>query len=610
VPEQAKVFISYRRDDARHVAGRLADRLDEHFRVFMDIDTIEPGTDFSAAVRSAIIDCDVLLALIGSQWTTVVDDQGHRRLEDPHDWVAEEIRVALLRDTRVIPVLIDGARMPSADLLPASLRPLATRQALPLRHESFTSDSARLIEVIERTKAAARAAAEAGSKPMAAQPVVAEPAAAEPAAAQPVGRQPDLYADAEYGAALSALFAEDWSSAVTQLTRVLGRYPGHPAVTERLELARSQQHLAELDGRAALAAGQRRWPAAVDALEELLALAPAYPDARARLETARHRQRISQLVADIRGLAAAGQWERVSAAGSELAAIEPTAADPDGLVTRAAQVMQRSRWQPTPAGTSGVAAGGSPGGTSAPPAGGSPAEASTTAPGGGPIAARFSGPAWTTPTGGGADGPAEVRPRRRYGWWLLAAVSVAVLIVAGIVVANYVGGGTGGSASGDTAPTTHTSRSSGGHSVTQANPARTELLGHVPEGTRGSCADLDLDQASRAGSRAAVICVPAGGHPGHVQYMLYDSPDAMLKAYRIRVPDGTGPSDCTTDPGENTYTKPTPSQTGRLGCYESAQGNRLLAWTDDTTNICAVAWDPHMSFAELKQWWQTEAGPI
>jgi hypothetical protein len=41
----ARVFVSYRRDDTRHVAGRLADRLVERFQVFMDMDTIEPGTD-------------------------------------------------------------------------------------------------------------------------------------------------------------------------------------------------------------------------------------------------------------------------------------------------------------------------------------------------------------------------------------------------------------------------------------------------------------------------------------------------------------------------------------------------------------------------------------
>jgi hypothetical protein len=45
------VFISYRRGESRHVAGRLADRLIDRFcaeRIFMDVQAIEPGTDFRA----------------------------------------------------------------------------------------------------------------------------------------------------------------------------------------------------------------------------------------------------------------------------------------------------------------------------------------------------------------------------------------------------------------------------------------------------------------------------------------------------------------------------------------------------------------------------------
>ena len=59
--ESMRVFVSYRRQDARHVAGRLADRLVERFQVFMDMDTIEPGTDFTDVIRQAVKDCDVFL---------------------------------------------------------------------------------------------------------------------------------------------------------------------------------------------------------------------------------------------------------------------------------------------------------------------------------------------------------------------------------------------------------------------------------------------------------------------------------------------------------------------------------------------------------------------
>jgi hypothetical protein len=44
------IFISYRREDSAGWTGRLAERLKERFRtesIFMDIDTIQPGTDFT-----------------------------------------------------------------------------------------------------------------------------------------------------------------------------------------------------------------------------------------------------------------------------------------------------------------------------------------------------------------------------------------------------------------------------------------------------------------------------------------------------------------------------------------------------------------------------------
>src|SRR5215210_2331700 len=104
-----RVFISYRRQDARHVAGRLADRLVERFQVFMDMDTIEPGTDFTDVIRQAVEDCDVFLSVIGAQWMSVKDDQGQRRLDDAGDWVVAETVAALQRNVPVIPVLVDGA---------------------------------------------------------------------------------------------------------------------------------------------------------------------------------------------------------------------------------------------------------------------------------------------------------------------------------------------------------------------------------------------------------------------------------------------------------------------------------------------------------------------
>jgi hypothetical protein len=52
---------------------------------------------------------------------------------------------------RVVPVLVEGARMPRADELPASLAVLTRRQALELSPNRFDTASERLIGALELT---------------------------------------------------------------------------------------------------------------------------------------------------------------------------------------------------------------------------------------------------------------------------------------------------------------------------------------------------------------------------------------------------------------------------------------------------------------------------
>ena len=143
------VFLSYRRADSPYAAGRLADRLGERFELFMDID-IAPGLHFGRALTDAVSSCDVMLVLIGPSWLDAMDDDGNPRLQNPRDWVVQEIEAALARDVTVIPVLVDGARMPLPEQLPEQLESLAFRQAISLRHESFNTDITSLMNAIEQ----------------------------------------------------------------------------------------------------------------------------------------------------------------------------------------------------------------------------------------------------------------------------------------------------------------------------------------------------------------------------------------------------------------------------------------------------------------------------
>jgi hypothetical protein len=148
-----RIFVSYRRDDAAYPAGWLFDRLVDHFgdgQVFRDVDSIPLGDDFVEEITAAVGSCAVLLTVIGARWLTVTGEGGQRRLDDPADFVRLEIEVAFAHGVRVIPVLVDGARMPDATELPASLTQLAHRQALELSPNRFRSDAAHLLEELDR----------------------------------------------------------------------------------------------------------------------------------------------------------------------------------------------------------------------------------------------------------------------------------------------------------------------------------------------------------------------------------------------------------------------------------------------------------------------------
>jgi len=150
------VFISYRREDSGPYAILLKEHLSKHFPdvpVFMDLDSIEAGIDFAEAIESAVSSCVVLVALIGRQWLTITDEEGQRRLDNPDDYVRFEIQTALERCVRVIPVLVDGARVLRLQQLPADLQKLARLNALEMSYSRFEYDETRLVATIEKVLA-------------------------------------------------------------------------------------------------------------------------------------------------------------------------------------------------------------------------------------------------------------------------------------------------------------------------------------------------------------------------------------------------------------------------------------------------------------------------
>jgi TIR domain-containing protein len=148
-----KIFISYRRADSKYVVDRIRDRLIDAYdeeAVFRDLESIPLGQNFSDVLKESTTTCDVMLVVIGPQWASITDDQGNKRLFEPHDYTRLEVEAGLANNKiLVIPLLVMNARMPSLEEIPESLAELRFRNAINIRNDpDFTPDMQRLIQGI------------------------------------------------------------------------------------------------------------------------------------------------------------------------------------------------------------------------------------------------------------------------------------------------------------------------------------------------------------------------------------------------------------------------------------------------------------------------------
>ncbi|OPG01638.1 hypothetical protein B1R27_36050 [Streptomyces sp. GKU 895] len=164
------VFINYRRGGHSGVVDDLDAALARHFgrtQVFLDRPSLLPGQRFADALAERVADCDALIAVLHPGWADerhaaearhpsgagrlsgVPHPTGQRRLDDPEDWVRREIEWALAGGKFVLPVLLDGAEMPTAAELPVTLRALAGLNAPRLRAAHWTADLAVVVAALE-----------------------------------------------------------------------------------------------------------------------------------------------------------------------------------------------------------------------------------------------------------------------------------------------------------------------------------------------------------------------------------------------------------------------------------------------------------------------------
>jgi hypothetical protein len=137
-----KIFISYRRDDSAAIALGIGQYLAREFglqKVLIDVD-MRAGTTWKAALDNQLAECKVLLAVIGPNWLDACDDAGNRRLEDPEDWVRNEVASALDRKLTLVPVLIGGAKLPNRADLPKVLEGLVDHQSAVVTTNGFRNE--------------------------------------------------------------------------------------------------------------------------------------------------------------------------------------------------------------------------------------------------------------------------------------------------------------------------------------------------------------------------------------------------------------------------------------------------------------------------------------
>ena len=104
-------------------------------QIFLDVDTIPYGVDFKQHIAAAINSTAVMLAVVGGHWV----NRSWRTLrwfhflKSPEDFVKSEIEAALDVGVPFIPLLIDGAPMPTVKKLPSSISEFAFLNAAKVR---------------------------------------------------------------------------------------------------------------------------------------------------------------------------------------------------------------------------------------------------------------------------------------------------------------------------------------------------------------------------------------------------------------------------------------------------------------------------------------------
>jgi hypothetical protein len=145
-------FICYRRLDSVGHAFSIFQQLRATFgkdRVFFDTSSIDLGQNYVDATLAAVRASRVVVVVVGPQWLTIADGEGRPRLSNSNDPVRLELQEALAPPRKhIVPVLVQGARMPNSGQLPPELKDFGPLNAFRLEddrlEESLTTLAAKV----------------------------------------------------------------------------------------------------------------------------------------------------------------------------------------------------------------------------------------------------------------------------------------------------------------------------------------------------------------------------------------------------------------------------------------------------------------------------------
>jgi TIR domain len=144
------IFINYRRRDEAYAAALLDEKLSKYFGsnfIFRASRSISAGADYEISILHAIEHCQVMLVVIGPNWSSALLN-GSADIRD--DWVRREISEAFKREIPVIPILLTGTVRLCEDDVPPDIARLARSQYLRFDYRNFEEDSRRIAHELGR----------------------------------------------------------------------------------------------------------------------------------------------------------------------------------------------------------------------------------------------------------------------------------------------------------------------------------------------------------------------------------------------------------------------------------------------------------------------------